>query len=207
MLKDDAWDARKPLRGQLGQETRVSACFSQIYKPSYITGIVSRFQNYTPKRTAGMDILKTNWSFKDSPIETANESVKIAFLGTRHPHVMYRFAVLEKMGALAFSGFYEEDSSIAAELAKRLPRLQCFNSPAALLDTNPDVVMIHSLDPDVPRWARFAINHPAPFKGLFLEKPGAAQPGDFYALASEIAAKRPGLAIELGYEMHYSESL
>lgn len=155
-----------------------------------------------------MDILKTNWSFKNSPNANADgKPVKIAFLGTRHPHVMYRFAVLEKMGGFTFSGFYEENSSIASELAKRLPRLPRFDSPANLLDTNPDVVMIHSLDPDVPRWARFAINHPTPFKGLFLEKPGAAIPEDFYALASEIESKRPGLAVELGYEMHYSESL
>jgi hypothetical protein len=40
-----------------------------------------------------------------------------------------------------------------------------------------------------------------------LEKPGAAIPEDFYALAKEIECKRPGLAVELGYEMHYSEAL
>lgn len=155
-----------------------------------------------------MDILKTSFDFKNTTNgHTTDKPIKIAFLGTRHPHVMYRFAVLEKMGGFTFSGFYEEDESIATKLAERLPRLPRLNTATELLDTNPDVVMIHSLDPDVPRWARFAINHPVPFKGLFLEKPGAALPSDFVALASEIKSKRPGLAVELGYEMHYSESL
>lgn len=120
---------------------------------------------------------------------------------------MYRFAILEKMGGFEFSGFYEEESDIAERLSVRLPRLPRFSSPDGLLDTNPDIVMIHSLDPDVPRWARFAINHSAPFKGLFLEKPGAALPEDFYLLAEEIKNKRPSLVVELGYELHYSEPL
>lgn len=39
-----------------------------------------------------------------------------------------------------------------------------------------------------------------------MEKPSAALPEDFYALAEEIQCKRPGLAVELRYEMHYSEA-
>lgn len=154
-----------------------------------------------------MDILHSKFSFKDESNDDKQAPIKIAFLGTRHPHVKYRFAVLNKMGGFEFCGFYEEVEEIASELAKRLPRLPRFNTAEELLNTNPDVIMIHSLDPDVPRWAQFAINHPTPFKGLFLEKPGAADPADFYKLAEEIEAKRPGLAVELGYEIHYSEAL
>lgn len=155
-----------------------------------------------------MDVRKSSFTFKDQIATVPNEPpIKIAFLGTRHPHVMYRFAVLDKMGGFEFTGFYEEETEIAAQLAKELPNLQRFHNPSDLLDANPDVVMIHSLDPDVPKWARFAINHRTPFKGMFLEKPGAAIPEDFYALAQEIETQRPGLAVELGYEMHYSEAL
>ncbi|CAL5874228.1 uncharacterized protein PFLUO_LOCUS8516 [Penicillium psychrofluorescens] len=155
-----------------------------------------------------MDVRQISFTFEDEgSLDESLPPIKVAFLGTRHPHVMYRFTVLEQMGGFEFSGFYEEDMGIATELAKRLPRLTRFDTPEALLDTNPDVVMIHALDPDVPRWARFAINHPAAFKGLFLEKPGTALPEDFYQLADEIEKKRPGLAVELGYELHYSESL
>ncbi|KAH8689178.1 putative oxidoreductase [Talaromyces proteolyticus] len=154
-----------------------------------------------------MDISKAKFSFQGETHDGKQPPIKIAFLGTRHPHVMYRFAVLDKIGGFEFSGFYEEEDEIATGIAKRLPRLPRFNSAEELLNTNPDVVMIHSLDPDVPRWARFSIDHPAPFKGLFLEKPGAADPVDFYKLAEEIETKRPGLAVELGYEMHYSEAL
>ncbi|KAJ5730687.1 oxidoreductase [Penicillium malachiteum] len=156
-----------------------------------------------------MDVRKISFTFENETDKTSDDvaSLKIAFLGTRHPHVMYRFAILEKMGGFEFSGFFEEDTEIAKGLSERLPQLTRFESPEGLLDTNPDIVMIHSLDPDVPRWARFAINHPAPFRGLFLEKPGAAIPEDFYKLAEEIQQKRPGLAVELGYELHYSESL
>jgi predicted dehydrogenase len=121
--------------------------------------------------------------------------------------VMYRFAVLDQMGGFEFTGFYEEEEDIATRLAAELPKLKRFHNASELLDANPDVVMIHSLDPDVPKWARFAINHPMPFKGLFLEKPGAALPEDFYALAKEIESKRPHLAVELGYEIHYSEAM
>jgi predicted dehydrogenase len=156
-----------------------------------------------------MDVRKIDWSFKNDESKGAStdKPVKIAFLGTRHPHVIYRFAVLDKMGGFEFVGFYEEVDSIATRLAKELPNLKRFNTPGMLLDKDPDVIMIHSLDPDVPKWARFAINHPSPFKGLFLEKPGAAIPEDFYALAKEVKYKRPELVIELGYEMHYSEAM
>jgi hypothetical protein len=119
--------------------------------------------------------------------------LKIAFLGTRHPHVVYRFAVLDKMAGFDFTEFYEEVDSIAAQLAKELHSLKRFFTPDALLDANPDIVMIHSLDPDVPRWARFAISHPSPFKGLFLEEPSAAVPGGFCALAGGSGVGGPDL--------------
>lgn len=155
-----------------------------------------------------MDVRKGTFSFKQDAQAILNgPPITIAFLGTRHPHVMYRFAVLDRMGGFDFTGFYEEDQEIAAKLAIELPNLRRFLNPNDLLDANPDVVMIHSLDPDVPRWARFAINHRTPFKGLFLEKPGAAIPEDFYMLATEIETLRPNLVVELGYEMHYSEAL
>ncbi|KAJ5174195.1 oxidoreductase [Penicillium canariense] len=156
-----------------------------------------------------MDVRKLDLNFDRGsfPQGAQHAPLKIAFLGTRHPHVMYRFAILEKLRGFECAGFYEENGEIAAGLAERLPQLIRFSTPSALLDTNPDIVMIHALDPDVPRWARFAIDHPASFKGLFLEKPGAARPQDFYNLAHEIQQKRPHLAVELGYELHYSESL
>jgi predicted dehydrogenase len=111
------------------------------------------------------------------------------------------------MGGFEFVGFYEKDVSVSEELARRLPKLKRFTVPSALLDAGPDVVMIHSLDPDVPRWARFALDHPKCFKGLFLENPGAASPADFVGLAKEIRAKRPVLAVELGYELHYPQAM
>ena len=154
-----------------------------------------------------MDILKGAWSFEKEDEATTEAPIKIAFLGTRHPHVMYRFAVLEKIRGFEFIGFYEEVAEIATKLADKIPSLKRFSTPEDLLNANPDVVMIHSLDPDVPKWARFAINHPTPFRGMFLEKPGAAKPEDFYTLAQEIERKKPGVAVELGYEMHYSEAM
>ena len=154
-----------------------------------------------------MDILGGGWSFKDKGKVSDEPPVKIAFLGTRHPHVMYRFAVLDQMGGFEFVGFYEEEEEIATRLEKEIPRLKRYGTAGELLDAGPDVIMIHSLDPDVPKWSRFAINHPSSFKGLFLEKPGAAIPEDFYKLAEEIETKKPGIAVELGYEMHYSEAM
>lgn len=154
-----------------------------------------------------MNIRQSTFSFDDKVQASSNDApVKIAFLSTRHPHIMYRFAFLEKMGGFEFTGSYEVEE-ISTRLVVEIPKLKRFTNATALLDTNLDVIMFHSLDPDVPKWARFDINHPTPFKGLFSKKPGAAIPEDFVNLAQEIESKRPGLAVELVYEIYYSEAM
>lgn len=155
-----------------------------------------------------MDVTKLDFTFDKDAKADSEPPVRIAFLGTRHPHVLYRFTILDKMAGFEFVGMYEENQEIAEGFATRIPKLQRFHDPGALLREAPDVVMIHALDPDTPRWARFVLDHaPSSLKALFLEKPGAADPKDFVALAEEIQARRPKLAVELGYELHYAESL
>lgn len=155
-----------------------------------------------------MDVTKLAFNFDQDGAEDQGPPIRIAFLGTRHPHVMYRFTILDKMGGFEFVGMFEEDETIAEGFATRVSRLRRFRDPAALLREAPDLVMIHSLDPDVPRWARFVVDHaPSSLRALFMEKPGAADPHDFVALAEQIRFSRPELAVELGYELHYAESL
>jgi hypothetical protein len=67
-----------------------------------------------------MDVRKLEWRFKDdtSKVPPQEPPVKIAFHGTKHSHVMYRFSMLEKIGGFEFTGFYEEVESIAEQLTQ-----------------------------------------------------------------------------------------
>lgn len=49
------------------------------------------------------------------------------------------------------TGFYKEVDSIATWLVVGLLNLKHVSSPEALLNTDPNIIMIHSLDLDVPK--------------------------------------------------------
>lgn len=60
-----------------------------------------------------MDVLESDFSFSGHENSGSESPIRVAFLGTRHPHVMYRFAILDMMSGFEAIGFYEEDSDIA----------------------------------------------------------------------------------------------
>lgn len=125
----------------------------------------------------------------------------IAFLGVGHPHVFPRLRLLRAMPEVAVTGFFDPDARLAEGFAHR-SGLARFDTAEALLATGPVVAIINGLDPQVPGLARRAAR--AGVRGLLLEKPGAASPEQFYELAGELS--RAGIAVEIGYELHYADS-
>ena len=126
----------------------------------------------------------------------------IAFLGVGHPHVFPRVELLRAMPDVAISGFFEPDRQTAHLFSERTG-LTAFGTPEALLDPAPHIAIVNGLDPQVPGLAERAAR--AGVRGLLLEKPGAASPERFYALARELS--RTGIQVEIGYELHYADSM
>jgi predicted dehydrogenase len=129
-------------------------------------------------------------------------SLSIAILGVGHPHVFARVDLLRAMPDVAISGFFEPDAQVAARFAERTG-LTRFDAAQALLGTGPQIAIINGLDPQVPDLAEQAAR--AGVRGLLLEKPGAASPERFYELARDLG--RRDIAVEIGYELHYAESM
>jgi predicted dehydrogenase len=127
--------------------------------------------------------------------------LNIAFLGVGHPHVFPRVRLLRAMPDVTITGFFEPDPGIASQFAQRT-QVPHFATADALLDTGPDVAIVNALDPQVPDLAEQAAR--AGVRGLLLEKPGAASPERFYALARELT--RRGVTVEVGYELHYADA-
>jgi predicted dehydrogenase len=128
--------------------------------------------------------------------------MNIAFLGVGHPHVFPRVQLLREMPGVAISGFFEPDVQVAERFA-RGTGLARFDTAEALLGTAPQIVIVNGLDPQVPGLAEQAAR--AGVCGLLLEKPGAASPERFYELARELI--RRDVKVEIGYELHYADSL
>ncbi len=127
--------------------------------------------------------------------------LKAAFLGVRHPHFFVRQEILQSVDDVQILGFYEEEQSLARRIAQE-SGLKQFAAPEALLEGEPDLVIIEALDVDVPRLASLA----APSaRALLLEKPGAPSRTAMEQLVQEMA--RHDISVEVGYELHYSSSM
>ncbi len=128
--------------------------------------------------------------------------MKIAFLGVGHPHALARVQLLEAMPDVSVCGFFEPDAPLAERFAGHTG-LTRFDTAEALLATEPRIVLVNGLDPQVPELAERAAR--AGVRGLLLEKPGAASPERFFELARGLL--RRDIQVEMGYELHYAESL
>jgi predicted dehydrogenase len=128
--------------------------------------------------------------------------MNIAFLGVGHPHVFPRVQLLQAMPGVAICGFFEPDATVAERFAGQTG-LARFGTAEALLGTGPQIVIVNGLDPQVPGLAEQAAQ--AGIRGLLLEKPGAASPERFYELARDLL--RRDIQVEIGYELHYSDSM
>ena len=122
-------------------------------------------------------------------------------LGTNHPHIFHRIEYLRQKRITVF-GYYDSDAEVSSRMQEYIdcPR---FTDYKQLLNLDFDIAMIHGRDKENPEYIRLAIDHGA--KGIFVEKPGAAHPHQFAPLVSEI--KTRGLFFEIGWELHYLETV
>jgi predicted dehydrogenase len=128
--------------------------------------------------------------------------VNIAFLAVGHPHVFPRVDLLRAMPDVSITGFFEPDAGLARRFAEQTG-ITRFDTAEALLATDPQIAIVNGLDPQVPGLAEQAAR--AGVRGLLLEKPGAASPERFFELARDLASR--DIAVEIGYELHYAESM
>jgi predicted dehydrogenase len=126
----------------------------------------------------------------------------IAFLGIGHPHVLARVQLLQAMPDAVIGGFFESDDAIAERFAGHTG-LARFDTADALLGTDPQIVIVEGLDPQVPALAEQAAH--AGTRGLLLEKPGAASPERFFELAQDLLCR--DIQVEMGYQLHYGDSM
>jgi predicted dehydrogenase len=157
-----------------------------------INGPPTTFTGGISSRTTGDDLT----------VSQMNSQLDIAFLGVGHPHVFPRVQLLREMPDVAISGFYEPDAEIAERFARETG-LARFDTADALLGTCPEIAIVNGLDPQVPGLAEQAAQ--AGVCGLLLEKPGAASPRRFFELARELI--RHDIQVEIGYELHYADSM
>jgi predicted dehydrogenase len=128
--------------------------------------------------------------------------MNIAILGVGHPHVFSRVELLRAMPGVAVRGFYEPDPEVAERFAERTG-LTRYGTAQDILATAPRIAIINGLDPQVPGLAEQAAD--AGVRGLLLEKPGAASPERFFELARNLG--RRDIEVEIGYELHYADSM
>jgi predicted dehydrogenase len=130
------------------------------------------------------------------------DRIPVVLLGTAHPHIFSRLKYLAEREDIDLLGYYEKDPSISARMQSNAgcTRYADLNSLLALPF---DAVLIHGYDRDNAFYMQKAIE--AGTKGIFVEKPGVAQPADFYPIAEDIKAK--GIVFECGWELHYTEPL
>jgi predicted dehydrogenase len=128
--------------------------------------------------------------------------LNIVIMGVGHPHVFPRVDLLNEMPDVVIRGFFEPDAQTAARFADQTG-IRRFDEPLALLGTGPQIAIVNGLDPQVPVLAEQAAR--AGVRGLLLEKPGAASPERFFELARELSSR--DIAVEIGYELHYADSM
>ncbi|KFZ23033.1 hypothetical protein V502_02496 [Pseudogymnoascus sp. VKM F-4520 (FW-2644)] len=127
-------------------------------------------------------------------------NLRVILLGTTHPHIFHRYKYLAERTDIEVLGYYEKDDEISLRMQ---PHTGChrYTSLNELLALSFDGVLIHGYDCENAYLIKRAIDAGA--KGIFVEKPGASQPADFFPLAEEITRK--GIVFEVGWQLHYTE--
>lgn len=128
-----------------------------------------------------------------------NNTVRVAFLGARHPHVFPRIDVLRGRPNVELLGFFEPDRQIAARLSERTGLKSLSDSELHGID----LAVVEGLDFQLPELAELAVRAGA--RAVLLEKPGAQNPQAFYSLADRLTSA--GVIVELGYQLHYSDAV
>ncbi|KAL3465899.1 hypothetical protein BJX64DRAFT_285178 [Aspergillus heterothallicus] len=123
----------------------------------------------------------------------------VILLGTSHPHIFHRFTYLhERSDTIQLLGYYDHDTRVSEQMKNHAccPR---YTSLTSLTSLPYDIALIHGRDAENPDYIHHAITSGA--KGIFVEKPGAAQPHVFYPLVPQIRER--AIVFEVGWELHY----
>ncbi|KAJ5950087.1 hypothetical protein N7454_001671 [Penicillium verhagenii] len=131
-------------------------------------------------------------------------TTRVIMLGTSHPHIFHRYKYLQQSPTITLVGYYESDEDVAQRMQEHAgcPR---FTSADTLSSLPYDVAVIHGRDHENAAYIRTALDSGA--KGIFVEKPGVAQPAEFYQLEADIHQRGGSVVFEVGWELHYLESV
>ncbi|RAO73932.1 uncharacterized protein BHQ10_009944 [Talaromyces amestolkiae] len=128
--------------------------------------------------------------------------IKAILLGTSHPHIFHRYAYFQQHPNIKLLGYHDSDPDIAQQM-KAYAQCPLFIESADLISVPYDVAFIHGRDHENAEYIRLALNSGA--RGIFVEKPGVAQPKEFYSLTAEI--EKRCIIFEVGWELHYLETV
>lgn len=124
-------------------------------------------------------------------------TIRVGFLGAKHPHVFPRLALCEGDPRVEVVGIYDSDPRIRAELDLR--GHGPVSADLAGVIAGADAVVVEGFDPENPDLVRSALPH---VRGILLEKPGAPTAAAMDALAAE-AARYP-VHVRIGYMLQHS---
>jgi predicted dehydrogenase len=120
-----------------------------------------------------------------------------AFIGTRHPHIWHRIALLQAMPDVEVLGFFDDDPDIAAAMETKTG-FQRFAALQDLISLRPELCIVESMDMQTADFARAA----APYaKALLLEKVTAPSLTQLESLAADL--RKYPIHIEHGFQLHY----
>jgi predicted dehydrogenase len=128
--------------------------------------------------------------------------IKVILLGTSHPHIYHRYAYFQQHPDITLLGYYDSNPDVA-ERMKAHTGCPLYTEPDDLISLSYDVAFIHGQDHENAEYMRLALESGA--RGIFVEKPGVAQPVEFYSLAPQIS--KHGIIFEVGWELHYLETV
>lgn len=129
---------------------------------------------------------------------------KVILLGTSHPHIFQRFKYLQESANIILLGYYDSDANVAQRMQEHAG-CPCYSDPKTLIALPYDVALIHGRDRENASLIRLALDSGA--RGIFVEKPGVEQPSEFYPLSKEIREPGDTVVFEVGWELHYLETV
>ena len=126
-------------------------------------------------------------------------TLKVAFLGARHPHVLPRLALCQAEDAVVVTGLYDNDKGITQTISQQYHVPAASNAEELLGEPNLDLVVVDGFDFENPAYVEKAAGRS---RMLLIEKPGAPNLDAMERMVDAIRAA--GIHAQLGYMYSYS---
>lgn len=126
-------------------------------------------------------------------------SLTVAFLGARHPHIFPRMSLCLETPGVRVRGVYDSDPQLAASIGAKYNIAVADSIDSLFAEGACDLVIIEGYDPENPRYVEQALGHT---RMLLIEKPGAANLAQMEAMVRRI--EEAGVHAQLGYMYNYS---